>query len=371
LIKSYKENNKLAKNNKRVVVAMSGGVDSSVVAGLLKEQGYEVIGITLRLYDIKERTPNSKTCCAGQDIYDAKKVATQLGIAHYVLDYKSSFENSVVKDFVKTYRNGATPIPCVICNQKIKFSELLNTAKGLNANYLATGHYIDLRKNSNGLGLYRAIDNEKDQSYFLFQTKKKDLNFLKFPLGKLTKKDTRELADKYNISVANKPESQDICFIPDGNYRNFLKKYEGFGKKGEILTTKGEVVGEHFGLENYTIGQRKHLNLNMQEPRYVVKIIKEDNILVVGSKNDLIGCQVRIREFNWLGPDEKNLKTDSLNNILIKVRARQKPVRGKLIINNNNSAEAELIEPTSSIAKGQGCVFYSNSGQLLGGGWIT
>ena len=161
------------------------------------------------------------------------------------------------------------------------------------------------------------------------------MDFLKFPLGKLTKKDTRELADKYNISVANKTESQDICFIPDGNYRNFLKKYEGFGKKGEILTTKGEVVGEHFGLENYTIGQRKHLNLNMQEPRYVVKIMKEDNILVVGSKNDLIGCQVRIREFNWLGPDEKNLKMDSLNNILIKVRARQEPVRGKLIINNN------------------------------------
>ncbi len=357
------------KKNKRVVVAMSGGVDSSVVACILKDQGYEVIGITLQLY--KSNTPNinKKSCCAGQDIYDAKKVARKINIPHYVLDYEKKFNDLVIKNFVDSYQSGETPIPCVQCNQYIKFSELLITAKSYGAHYLATGHYIKAKSLGSKIGLFIADDINKDQSYFMFQTKKKDISYLKFPLGEINKDQTRQLAKKYQIPVAHKPESQDICFIPDGNYRNFLKKYSGFGKIGNIEDDKGNVLGRHNGIENYTVGQRKYLNIALGYPLYVLKILKESNKIIVGDKLKLNSTSFNITDFNWLG--EGNIvKRSTLKKVLVKVRARHIPVEGDVELLNEKNAIVKLNEDTNAVAKGQGCVIYKQNGQLLGGGWI-
>ena len=356
--------------NKRVVVAMSGGVDSSVVACMLKEQGYEVIGITLQLYkSSSQQLINKKACCAGQDIYDAKEVARKIDIPHYVLDYEEKFNDLVIKNFVESYQKGETPIPCVQCNQYIKFSELLNTAKAYGANYLATGHYIKIQNKDNKIRLFVADDMNKDQSYFMFQTKKQDMSFLKFPLGNLNKKFTRELAEKYKIPVADKPESQDICFIPDGNYRNFLKKYSGFGIKGNILDYNGNILASHDGIENYTVGQRKHLKIAIGKPLYVLKIIKETNTVIVGEKSKLKFESFAVSDFNWLG-DNSISENDIIRNVLIKVRARHVPVKGQINILNNKNAKVKLYQPVEGVAKGQGCVVYKQNGQLLGGGWI-
>ena len=356
---------------KRVVVAMSGGVDSSVVACLLKEEGFEVIGITLQLYENKNNdTIKSKTCCAGQDIYDAKEVARKIDIPHYVLNYQKKFNDFVISNFVNSYQQGLTPIPCVNCNQYIKFSELLTTAIGLNAEYLATGHYIKTENIGKERGLFVAKDQDKDQSYFLFQTKKKDLNYLKFPLGNLDKSETRKLAHKFQIKIADKPESQDICFIPDGNYTKFLSKFSGFGIKGNIVNNDGKVLGQHNGIENYTVGQRKRLNIALGKPMYVTNIIKKENKIIVGEKVELEEETINIKEFNWLGPTRsKTLK--KYENLFIKVRARQKPTVGKLELLKNNKATVTLDHKTTGVAKGQGCVIYNKNQQLLGGGWIT
>lgn len=353
----------------RIVVAMSGGVDSSVVACILKDQGYEVIGITLQLYKSNSKITNKKTCCAGQDIYDAKEVARKINIPHYVLDYEEKFNDLVIKNFVESYQKGETPIPCVQCNQYIKFSELLNTAKAYGANYLATGHYIKMQNEGDKIRLYKADDMNKDQSYFMFQTKKRDMPFLKFPLGSLNKTITRELAEKYKISVADKPESQDICFIPDGNYRDFLKKYSGFGIQGSIKDHSGKILATHDGIENYTVGQRKHLKIATGKPLYVLKIIKETNTVIVGDRSKLKFENFNINNFNWLG-DGPITKNDILKNVLIKVRARHVPVEGQVNIHDNMNATVKLYESVDGVAKGQGCVVYKKNGQLLGGGWI-
>ena len=347
---------------------MSGGVDSSVVAGILKEKGYDVIGITLQLYNTKQEI-KTKTCCSGVDIYDAKEVARKLDIPHYVLNYQETFKKTVIDNFVASYRNGETPIPCVQRNQYIKFDDLLITAKGLGAEFLATGHYIRKKKVNNTNVLFKAKDESKDQSYFLFQLKVKDLNFLYFPLGDLSKKETRLLAKKYKIPVADKPESQDICFVPDGNYRNFLSKYKGFNKSGNILDIKNNIIGKHKGIENYTVGQRKHINVSINKPLYVTKINKKTNTIIVGKKEELRSKEINISQINWLGKKIPS-KYKVYENLNIKVRARQKPIKGKLEFLENDEGKVVLNEYTYAVSKGQGCVFYNNEDQLLGGGWI-
>ena len=347
---------------------MSGGVDSSVVAGILKEEGYEVIGITLQLYNSKQEI-KTKTCCSGVDIYDAKEVARKLEIPHYVLNYQEKFKKLVIDNFIHSYKNGETPIPCLQCNQHIKFEDLLITAKGLGAEFLATGHYIRKKIINNHMGLFKAKDQAKDQSYFLFQVKEKDLSFLKFPLGDLLKDETRSLAKKYKIPVADKPESQDICFIPDGNYRKFLSKYKGFNIAGNILDTKGNTIGKHKGIENYTIGQRKQINVDMNKALYVISISKENNNIIVGEKEELRSKEIYIDQLNWLG-DKNDLKNKIHNDLNIKVRARQETIKGRLELLANNKGKVLLNHDTYAVSKGQGCVFYNNNDQLLGGGWI-
>lgn len=354
---------------KRIVVAMSGGVDSSTVAAMLVEQGHEVIGITLQLYDVNKVGVKRGTCCAGIDIYDAKNVASKLGIPHYVLDYESKFKQAVIDDFADTYLRGETPIPCVKCNQTVKFSDLYKMAQDLGAEALATGHYVQKIQGEEGPELHRGIDPHKDQSYFMFVINQEQLGYLEFPLGGYSKQETRKLAEKYNLDVADKPDSQDICFVPDGNYANIIERLRpGALDKGEIVDTEGNVLGTHDGIINFTIGQRKGLGISDPKPYYVTKIKPETNTVVVGREEDLKQKTFYIKDTNWL------VNTNVLNEgfkTSIKIRSTHEPQKATIYKDQEKGLYAvELETPQKSITPGQACVAYDGN-KVVGGGWIT
>lgn len=350
---------------KRIVVAMSGGIDSSVAACILKEQGHDVIGITLQLFDYGAKTSKTKTCCAGQDIYDAKMVASKINIPHYVLDYESKFQEKVIDNFVENYISGYTPLPCVRCNQSVKFNDLLKFTKQLNADTLATGHYVQTIGDRPNKKMLKAIDHTKDQSYFLFATTQEQLNHLIFPLGGYTKEHTRELAKKYNLHIADKKDSQDICFVPDGNYSKIiLQKKPNANKQGKILHVNGYELGRHEGIIHYTIGQRKRINVNTTKALYVIKIDAENNIIYVGEEEYLESSTINLENCNWIGGDTipKNIK--------VRIRSTHKEVDADLkFLADKSEAIVKLKLPEKAITPGQACVFYLNN-QILGGGWI-
>ena len=360
-------------NDTRVVVAMSGGVDSSVVAAELAAQGYDVVGITLQLYDHGAALTKKGACCAGSDIHDARRVAEKLNFPHYVLDYENSFRESVIDDFAKSYLAGATPIPCIRCNERIKFKDLLETAIDLDADCMATGHYIQRKNGINGAELHMAADHQRDQSYFLFSTTPKQLDYLRFPLGSLASKaETRALAAKYGLDVANKPDSQDICFVPDGNYAAVIEKlHPGAAQPGKIIDQNDNTLGTHNGVINYTIGQRRGLGIGgLEKPLYVVKLDVERKLVIVGPKELLATRQVSLKEVNWLG--DTPLMTKSSWEIRAKVRSTRPPRDAVLHPISNTEAIVELIVAEEGIAPGQACVFYDpDSSRVLGGGWIS
>ena len=352
-----------------IVVAMSGGVDSSTVAGLMKKEGYNVIGITLKLYDESKEVARSKQCCSGQDIMDAKMVAHKLNIEHKVLYFQNKFKEGVIDNFVDSYLKGETPIPCIQCNKTVKFNDLFEEAKNLKADALVTGHYVKSITKNNKTEMYRAIDENRDQSYFLFNTSREQLNYLRFPLGGLLKKETREIAKNLELNVADKPDSQDICFVPNGDYVSVIKKFrpESF-KKGNIRNLDGKVIGVHEGIVNFTIGQRKGIRVPDKNPLYVIEINSDKNEIIVGSKKELIKKEINLKDLNLLVNKEAFNKE-----IFSKVRSTGKLIKSKLNF-ENGGAKLKLFEDEQGISPGQACVFYSrdeNGHKVLGGGWIS
>ncbi len=353
-----------------VVVAMSGGVDSSTVAGMMKREGYKVIGITLKLYDNNKETSSSKQCCSGQDIMDAKRVANKLGIEHKILYYQNKFKQGVIDNFVDSYLNGETPIPCVQCNQTVKFKDLFEVSKELKADALITGHYVKSITNGNETNMYRAIDENRDQSYFLFNTTRQQLNYLRFPLGGMLKEDTRLIAKELDLNVADKPDSQDICFVPSGDYASVIRKFKPNSiKKGNIKNLKGKVIGVHDGIINFTIGQRKGIKISSSDPLYVLEINAKKNEIIVGPRENLGKKNININNLNLL------VDKDQLSNgIFVKVRSTGKLLEAKVNLKKNNSAEINLEKLEDGISPGQACVFYDLDKQgykVLGGGWIV
>lgn len=353
----------------RVVVAMSGGVDSSVVACLLHEQGYQVIGITLQLYDHGAMVQKKGACCAGQDIYDARNVADKLGIPHYVLNYENRFKEAVMDDFVETYLAGQTPIPCVKCNQSVKFHDLLKTAKDLGADVMATGHYVQRIIGKDGKAeLHRGVVEGKDQSYFLFATTQEQLDFLRFPLGNQSKETTREQAARFGLAVFDKPDSQDICFVPEGGYVDvILKLRPDAAKAGDIVHVDGRVLGQHEGIIHYTVGQRRGIGIGGGEPLYVVKLDADTSQVIVGSKQDLTTTHFFIRDVNWLADAQL---PDSTGEVMIKWRSAQPPRPAILHKRAKGLVEVELLSAQEAVAPGQACVAYHDA-RVLGGGWIV
>lgn len=346
---------------------MSGGVDSSTVAAMLCAEGYKVIGITLQLYDHGAALAKKGACCAGQDIYDAKMVADKLGIPHYVLDYESKFKQSVIEDFVDSYMRGETPLPCVRCNQSVKFKDLLKMAKDLGADALATGHYVRKIEGLEGPELHSAMDKSKDQSYFLFAITKDQLDFLYFPLGGYTKQETRELAAKFGLLTADKPDSQDICFVPDGDYARVITKAEPNAKeKGKIVHIDGYTLGEHDGIINFTIGQRRGLGVSSKDPLYVIKIDPTTKDVYVGPESALAATEFVIKEVNWL----KYFPLQQEVEVTAKIRSMRPGACARLSKISEDSAKIRLLASERAITPGQACVFYDNN-RVLGGGWIT
>ena len=353
----------------KIVVAMSGGVDSSTVAGLMKKEGYNVVGITLKLYDDLKPSKSKRQCCAGQDILDAKRVSQKLNIDHKILYYQKKFKKDVIDSFITSYVAGETPIPCVQCNQTVKFRDLYLYSKELKADALITGHYVNRIQKNGKAEMYRAIDLERDQSYFLFNTTQQQLNFLRFPLGKMIKKETRKVASELKLNVADKPDSQDICFVPNGDYASVIKKYrpESFSK-GDIKDINGKILGKHDGIINFTIGQRKGIKISDKDPLYVVKINADKNEVIVGRKEDLVITKIFLKNLNLLGNLEKYNE-----NLFIKARSTGRLIKVKVNL-NEEGAVVNLKEKEIGISPGQACVFYSKDkigDKVLGGGWIV
>jgi tRNA-uridine 2-sulfurtransferase len=355
---------------RRVVVAMSGGVDSSVAAAVLKQQGHEVIGVTLQLYDHGEAVGRRGTCCAGQDIHDARRVADKLAIPHYVLDYEQRFKATVMQAFADSYVAGETPIPCVVCNQQIKFHELLVTARELEADALATGHYIERRAGAAGPELYRARDADRDQSYFLFATTRAQLDWLMFPLGSHRKAEVRALARQFALPVADKSDSQDICFVPQGRYTNIVERLKpGAAEAGDIVHVDGRVLGRHSGIINYTIGQRRGLGLPGPAPLYVVRLDATAKQVVVGPRESLHAHWITLRNVNWLG--DEPIPSGGMS-VAVRVRSTSQPQPATLFP-SGQGGRVLLRDGEYGVAAGQACVFYADAGpqaRVLGGGWI-
>lgn len=361
-----------APSETRVVVAMSGGVDSSVVAAELAREGYDVVGVTLQLYDHGAALAKKGACCAGIDIHDARKVAEDMGFPHYVLDYENIFRDAVIDEFADSYLAGATPVPCIRCNERVKFKDLLATARDLDADCMATGHYIQRKSGPLGAELHAAADGARDQSYFLFSTTQEQLDFLRFPLGHLASKaDTRALASKHGLVVADKPDSQDICFVPDGNYAAVIEKLRpGAAEPGEIVHADGRILGEHRGVIHYTIGQRRGLGIGgLDEPLYVVRLDVEKRHVVVGPKDLLATRTVPVREINWLG--DVPFDSSETWDMSVRIRSTRPPAEALIRPTSATTAEVELATPEDGVSPGQACVFYQPDGtRVFGGGWI-
>lgn len=356
----------------RVVVAMSGGVDSSVVAAELAREGYDVVGITLQLYDHGAALAKKGACCAGRDIHDARRVAEAMGFPHYVLDYENIFRDAVIDEFADSYLAGATPVPCIRCNERVKFKELMQTARDLDADCLATGHYIRRKIGPSGAELHVAADANRDQSYFLFLTTKEQLDYLRFPLGHLASKaQTRALAATYGLSVANKPDSQDICFVPNGNYASVIEKLRpGAAEAGEIVDVDGNVLGIHSGVIHYTVGQRRGLGIGgLSDPLYVVRLDVDARQVIVGPKAMLSTRTIAVREINWLGDAPFAARPEW--HLSVKIRSTRPPVEARIRPLGAREAMVELVVPEEGVSPGQACVFYDpDSTRVLGGGWI-
>ena len=362
----------------RIVVAMSGGVDSSVTAALLANAGFDVVGLTMQLYDHGKALQKKGACCAGSDINDARSVANKLGIPHYVLNYENLFQDQVMEDFVESYLKGETPIPCVRCNQTVKFTDMFDRAKKLGASAMATGHYIRRKRKLGIPTLHRGIDSSKDQSYFLFATTNEQLEFLRFPLGSLTKDETRNAAKLYDLKVAEKPDSQDICFVPEGKYADVVRKLRpGSIDKGNIVDINGNILGQHDGIIDYTIGQRKGIGIggrkgveDKDSKLYVIQLDAQKNQVVVGPKEFLKCKEIEISECNWIMDKPRK----NCSKVLVKLRNSSEPIPGEISINfETNTSELIFDKPQYGVSTGQAAVLYNpnDTSQVLGGGWIT